>query len=439
MNIHQSIQHILNNSNKSVHYSLLLLTQPILYCNNNISIAHTIHSTVTHNTHNNITYRSCRRHQSNISQQSETASQSSQQHNDVRLAASHYRSHIPFKAQFITEKIKSTITTSTVPDINKTKYIHPQRHIGNKPVSHLSTAVINIPHPKKKDTGGEDAYVVEHTKNKQQINTSHIHSDSDNNNSKQSSSQQLQCPIDITVLAVFDGVGSWTIDKDINAGLFSKECANITKQLINSSNNNNIALTPLNILQQIWHTICNKKIRGGSTACILTHREHASQVQCANLGDSGFVVLRPHSVYDDNTNTYKQCLNVVFHSTFQWHYFNCPLQLGIDLDYNTEQFDQPSAADVFSVQIQVGDIIVLSTDGLFDNIDDVTFVDIVEKEWNKSNYTPQSIADALGKAAFDTSWNKMIDTPFSVLAREENILWRGGRPDDITIVVATVE
>lgn len=426
MNIQQSIQHILSNTNKSI-YNLSLLTQPILYYNIHNHITHTIHNSIIQNNQQHTTYRCCRRHQSNVTQQQSQSDPESQQSNDVRLAASHYRSHIPFKAQFITEKIRSTINTSTVPDINKTKYQHPQRYIGNKPVSHLNTASINIPHPKKKDTGGEDAFVIKHTKNNRH-NDTHIDGDS------------IQCPIDITVLAVFDGVGSWTIDKDINAGLFSKECANITTQLVeSSSNNNNIALTPLNILQHIWHTICNKKIRGGSTACILTHRQHASQVQCANLGDSGFVVLRPHSVHDSNSNTYKQCLNVVFHSTFQWHYFNCPLQLGIDLDYNTEQFDQPSAADVFSVQIQVGDIIVLSTDGLFDNIDDVTFVDIVEKEWNKSSYTPQSIADALGKTAFDTSWNKMIDTPFSVLAREENILWRGGRPDDITIVVATVE
>lgn len=71
----------------------------------------------------------------------------------------------------------------------------------------------------------------------------------------------------------------------------------------------------------LFFVLCKKIIlfflclSGSSTACILILNRDASTVHTANLGDSGFVVVR-HGV-------------VVHKSDEQQHYFNTPYQLGV--------------------------------------------------------------------------------------------------------------
>ena len=50
---------------------------------------------------------------------------------------------------------------------------------------------------------------------------------------------------------------------------------------------------------------------------VLDGRSH--QLRCSNLGDSGFLVLRP-------TAADHRVMDVVFRSSQQLHYFNCPAQ-----------------------------------------------------------------------------------------------------------------
>ena len=40
--------------------------------------------------------------------------------------------------------------------------------------------------------------------------------------------------------------------------------------------------------------------------------------------------------------------------------------------------------------------------------------------------------------AQELSLDRDVDSPFATLAKENDILWGGGRPDDITVVVSTV-
>jgi hypothetical protein len=52
---------------------------------------------------------------------------------------------------------------------------------------------------------------------------------------------------------------------------------------------------------------------------------------------------------------------------------------------------------------------------------------------------PESLALRLVSVAREYSLNKMRDGPFARLAKENDILWSsGGRPDDVTVVVARV-
>merc|ERR1712147_113644 len=78
----------------------------------------------------------------------------------------------------------------------------------------------------------------------------------------------------------------------------------------------------------------------------------------ANLGDSGFLVIR------DN--------QIVHKSEPQCHMFNAPFQLSLtpkNLKVGGRTFnDKPQHSDYSNFQCEEGDVIVLASDGLFDNV-----------------------------------------------------------------------
>jgi protein phosphatase PTC7 len=95
----------------------------------------------------------------------------------------------------------------------------------------------------------------------------------------------------------------------------------------------------------------------------------------------------------------------------------------------------------------------MATDGLFDNLD----LDEIVKEisdWEKTWFTSQSKdlryssvnSDAAMKAlaklivlkARELSLDKERDSPFAILAKENDVMWGGGMPDDTSVVVARV-
>ena len=49
-----------------------------------------------------------------------------------------------------------------------------------------------------------------------------------------------------------------------------------------------------------------------------------------------------------------------------------------------------------------------------------------------------TLAHALADRAYVLSTQKERDSPFARLAKENDILWSGGMPDDITIIVSRV-
>ena len=71
----------------------------------------------------------------------------------------------------------------------------------------------------------------------------------------------------------------------------------------------------------------DRRLQGSSTACILALE--GATLHAANLGDSGFMVVRRNKV--------------AFKSRSQQHQFNYPFQLGRGGRF---PFDQPAAAEV---------------------------------------------------------------------------------------------
>jgi hypothetical protein len=125
----------------------------------------------------------------------------------------------------------------------------------------------------------------------------------------------------------------------------------------------------------------------------------------------------------------------IFRSEEQQHAFNFPYQLG------PVSKDSPKDTQSFVVKIQTGDIVVLGSDGLFDNVFDEEIIDIVvSKEKNKLELTnPQEIADALLCKARDVAENsRFTSSPFQQRAIHEGFYYQGGKVDDMTILVSVI-
>ena len=90
-------------------------------------------------------------------------------------------------------------------------------------------------------------------------------------------------------LGVADGVGGWQ-DMGVDPSLFSWSLVNNAHQLAESGK----VTHPLDILGEAYDKVVRERtvLAGSSTACIVAINKLTGLLQCANLGDSGFRLLR---------------------------------------------------------------------------------------------------------------------------------------------------
>lgn len=95
---------------------------------------------------------------------------------------------------------------------------------------------------------------------------------------------------------------------------------------------------------------------GSSTACVVVLNRENSTLYTANIGDSGYMVVRRGEV--------------VHRSEEQQHYFNTPFQLSLPPPGHQEGVlsDTPDAATTHNFPVEDGDVILVATDGVFDNL-----------------------------------------------------------------------
>ncbi|KAG0188346.1 hypothetical protein DFQ28_004972 [Apophysomyces sp. BC1034] len=192
---------------------------------------------------------------------------------------------------------------------------------------------------------------------------------------------------------------------------------------------------PIDILQRSYEE-CMQEVQqegivGSTTACLAILRH--DELRIANLGDCGISVIR-HNSY-------------VFRSEEQQHSFNFPYQLG------TSSPDRPTDAQAFNVKVEKGDIIILGSDGLYDNLFDKEILHIVRSHVSAYivpgsdnrpprllNFDPQRLSEALASRAKSVSEDKCYaDSPFQTRATNEGIYYQGGKADDISVIVAVVK
>ena len=124
----------------------------------------------------------------------------------------------------------------------------------------------------------------------------------------------------------------------------------------------------------------------------------------------------------------------IFRNEEQQHSFNFPYQLG------TTGSDTPKDAQEYTLKVQRGDIIVMGSDGLFDNVFDEDILDIVNSFGSKKKQNPQLMSDALLKRAREVAEDSRSRySPFQERAKEEGFYYQGGKMDDTTVLVSIVK
>ncbi|XP_074569329.1 uncharacterized protein LOC141825963 [Curcuma longa] len=238
----------------------------------------------------------------------------------------------------------------------------------------LSSGAAIIPHPSKASTGGEDAYFI-----------------SSNN-----------------WFGVADGVGQWSLE-GINAGLYARELMENCQRFASKYEGCN----PNEILVKSAAEVSSL---GSST--VLVGYFDGQVLHVANIGDSGFILIRNGTVFRK--------------STPMVYGFNFPLQI--------ERGEDPSRyIESYKIGLYEGDAIVTATDGLFDNLYEQEIAAIVSKSLHAS-LKPREIAEYLAMRAQEVGRSASARSPFADAALVSGYpTFTGGKLDDVTVIVSIVQ
>ncbi|XP_058085390.1 probable protein phosphatase 2C 62 isoform X2 [Magnolia sinica] len=245
------------------------------------------------------------------------------------------------------------------------------------PSSFLSSGVAILPHPSKALTGGEDAYFV-------------------------------ACK---NWLGVADGVGQWSLE-GINAGLYAQELMDNCARLVAECQG--VQRTePDQILIQ---SAAEASSPGSSTILVAYFDGQALHV--ANIGDSGFIIIR-------NNEVFKRSSPMVYE-------FNFPVQ--IEKGGNPSKF-----IERYRIDLNEGDVIVTATDGLFDNLYKEEIALIVSRSV-RAGLRPKEIAEMMARRAHQVGKSQSVRSPFADAAKAAGYTaYSGGKLDDVTVVVSLVQ
>ncbi|KAJ2598300.1 hypothetical protein GGF39_002710 [Coemansia sp. RSA 1721] len=291
-------------------------------------------------------------------------------------------------------------------------------------------------------------------------------------------------------LGIADGVGGWSGVKDADPSLFARRlmhhvCLEVQRyeDIDDEMFSHYYEAAPVDILRRAYDITLDEMeamaTRGSSTACVVVLR--GDELRVANLGDCGLTVVRQG--------------DMVYRTEEQQHSFNFPYQLGTEA-----HSDLPSDAQVFRLKIQKGDVIIVGSDGVFDNLFDEDILEEVNQHlppvmraegepelkysndslWYESQQSgdrlealcenaapenvvatgptsskvisappkfslpqfhvdPSAISRAIAKRAKLVSEDtRYSESPFQMRAMQEGLYYQGGKRDDITVVVAVV-
>ncbi|TFK76454.1 protein serine/threonine phosphatase 2C [Pluteus cervinus] len=249
---------------------------------------------------------------------------------------------------------------------------------------------------------------------------------------------------------VADGVGGW-VDSGVDPALFSQalmyHCHRYARSAwagepeidptLDYEEREQVEgweLTPYECLDLAYGGVLRERFvqAGSSTACMISLNASSGLLRSANLGDSGFSIIRASSIF------YKQAA--------QSHFFNCPKQLtklpaNAGRKFSRACVDSPSEAATYQTKLRHGDIIIAYTDGFSDNVfstEMVTICKLIARAGGSEELQVQTMADRLVDYARQCMMSKSRVSPFEREAARQGMFFRGGKPDDVTVVVGLV-
>ncbi|KAF5838380.1 serine/threonine protein phosphatase [Dunaliella salina] len=287
----------------------------------------------------------------------------------------------------------------------------PAEASGKNIVLRLQCAACYLPHPEKLHYGGEDAYFIS----------------------------------DVCggAMGVADGVGGWQ-ETGVNPADYSRMFMKMACEYLEGSGKFSseggtagAVVDPRGALSA-GHQ--QTKVPGSATACVMQLDPEHKSLEAANLGDSGFMVIR-------NKRS-------IAKSRPLQHYFDCPLQFGAFPEY-VEATDTAEMADTYSIPLAPGDVIVAGSDGLWDNVFEseiielaprsagdvqraaTTLANLAQQHAGDSEFQSPYVKEALSQGLDIPWWEKLLGTSFKG-GRCQLKQLSGGKMDDITVLIAFV-
>jgi len=228
------------------------------------------------------------------------------------------------------------------------------------------------------------------------------------------------------VIGVADGVGGWR-SYGVDPSKFPRSLMTACERLVKKGNFN--PLRPVDILERAYEELLEEKtpLIGSCTACMITLDRVEQMLYTANLGDSGLLIVRKGEV--------------VHRTEEQQHYFNTPFQLSVapTVLEGVVLSDSPDSADQSSFGVKEGDIILVGTDGLFDNMSEEMILSHLSKVKGTKKENLEKVASRIAHEAHELAFDPDYMSPFAFHAAAngfQNV--KGGKPDDITVVLSRV-
>ncbi|EXJ74812.1 uncharacterized protein A1O5_01508 [Cladophialophora psammophila CBS 110553] len=200
------------------------------------------------------------------------------------------------------------------------------------------------------------------------------------------------------------------------------------------------------------------------------HTEPTPVIFATTLGDCKILLIRPsHSPSSSSSSSSSPESEseegagvggrVLYHSKEQWHWFDCPRQLG------TNSPDTPLQNAVCDIidNVEVGDVVAVLSDGVTDNLWEHEICENICKSmsrWNnhgsvEGRQSPTShreeqeleeakkdgviyVARRLMNAAREIAMDPNAESPYMERAFDEGIAAEGGKLDDISVVIGVV-
>jgi len=286
-------------------------------------------------------------------------------------------------------------------------------------------------------------------------------------------------------LGVSDGVYSWR-QRGIDSGVLARSLMAEGRRAVERGLDD-----PLLVLGNAWYRTYHAGVQGSATATYLLLDKRTGLLKSCLLGDSPYVVLSPvrgrapgesraaaggggrggrggggsgGGSADPGAAAASESPPAYFEhyrSPEQDHQFGYPYQLG-----HHDSSDRPEDALSRRQRLRPGDVIVLGSDGLFDNVSGDEMCRIVTREQERAELIalttelrggrgggggvggrregepvvgPAEVARALVAAAHERSLDREACTPYSTAASAEfDMVFSGGKKDDITAVVVVL-